>query len=209
MAFDFKREYRALYLPKAQPALVTVPQMRYVAVRGRGDPNLPDGDFARAVAALYAVSYAIKMSKRGDRRIEGYYDFVVPPLEGFWQQPGVHGVDYANKDAFQWIACIRLPDFVGRDDFAWALEAAAKKGLACVDAEYLTLEEGLCVQAMHTGSYDDEPVTIARLHAFAAENGYVEDLSPSRRHHEIYLSDPRRTAPEKRKTVIRIPVRKA
>ena len=208
MAFDFKKEYREFYLPKDRPTIVDVPEMRFVALRGAGDPNAPDGNYQRALAVLYAVAYTLRMSKLGEHRIEGYFDYVVPPLEGFWWQDGVRGVDIARKDAFQWIACIRLPDFVQEADFSWAVQAAAaKKKLDCSGAEYLVLREGLCVQLMHVGSYDSEPASILRLHAFAEESGYALDYSEQRRHHEIYLSDPRKTAPEKCKTVIRLPIR--
>ncbi|MBR1559864.1 MAG: GyrI-like domain-containing protein [Clostridia bacterium] len=209
MAFDYKKEYKEYYLPAAAPSVVDVPEMRYVAVRGVGDPNAPDGNYKRAVEVLYAVAYTIKMSKKGDRRIDGYFDFVVPPLEGFWQVPDGGDFDYADKTALRWIACIRLPDFVGRADFDWAVETAAnKKKLDCSKAEYLAVREGLCVQILHTGSYDDEPASVARMRGSIAEQGYVEDMSDTRLHHEIYLSDPRKTATEKLRTVIRHPVRR-
>ena len=209
MAFDFKREYRSLYLPGRKPELVDVPGMNYVAVRGEGDPNEEGGAYQRAIAALYAVAYTIKMSKLGDHGIEGYFDFTVPPLEGFWQQAGGGGVDYARKADFQWIACIRLPDFVTPEVFQWAREAAArKKKLDTSMSELMSINEGLCVQCMHLGSYDDEPATVAALEAYAEASGLAIDLNDARRPHEIYLSDPRKVAVEKRKTVIRLPVRK-
>lgn len=209
MAFDFKKEYREFYLPKDRPGLVTVPSMNFLAVRGEGDPNEEGGAYQRAIALLYGVAFTIKMSRRGDRRIEGYFDYVVPPLEGFWRQDGVAGVDYARKDAFRWISVIRLPDFVTRADFDWAAEEAArKKGGDFSAVEFWTYEEGLCVQCMHLGPYDDEPATVERMHEYAAREGCVPDLSEARPHHEIYLSDARRTAPEKLKTVIRHPVRR-
>ena len=211
MAFDFKKEYKEFYLPKRTPELVSVPPMTFVAVRGEGDPNVEGGAYKEAVGVLYAIAYTIKMSKMGDHRIDGYYDFVVPPLEGFWWQPGVEGVDFANKATFHWIAAIRLPDFVTPEEFAWAqTEAARKKGLDTTAAELLTIDEGLCAQIMHLGPYDDEPATVALLDAFVAEQGLENDMSDTeagRHHHEIYLSDPRRTAPEKLKTVLRHPVR--
>ena len=211
MAFDFKKEYKEFYLPKRTPELVSVPPMTFVAVRGEGDPNVEGGAYKEAVGVLYAIAYTIKMSKMGDHRIDGYYDFVVPPLEGFWWQPGVEGVDFANKATFHWIAAIRLPDFVTPEEFAWAqTEAARKKGLDTTAAELLTIDEGLCAQIMHLGPYDDEPATVALLDAFVAEQGLANDMSDpaeGRPHHEIYLSDPRRTAPEKLKTVLRHPVR--
>ena len=209
MAFDFKKEYKEFYLPKNQPEIVTVPPMTYVAVRGRGDPNEEGGSYKAAIGVLYAVAYTIKMSKLGDRRIEGYFDFVVPPLEGFWRQEGVQGVDYSNKTAFQWISCIRLPQFVTRDELAWAAEEAArKKKLDCSAAELLTVDEGLCVQMMHHGPYDDEPASVARMDAFLALQGYENDFESGRQHHEIYLSDARKVSPDKWKTVIRHPIRK-
>ena len=209
MAFDYKRAYPEFYLPRARPELVTVPPMCFAAVRGTGDPNATDGDYQRAVSVLYAVAYTVKMSKKGPRAIEGYFDFVVPPLEGFWRQPGAAGFDGTRKGDFEWISCIRLPEFVTREVFDWAVaEAGRRKGVDCGAAELLTLEEGLCVQAMHVGPYDDEPATVAAMDAFVFANGYANDFSDARRHHEIYLSDPRRTAPEKLKTVIRHPVRR-
>lgn len=209
MAFDFKKEYREFYLPKDQPQIVTVPQANYIAVRGRGDPNEDGGAYQAAIGVVYAVAYTIKMSKLGDHRIAGYYDFVVPPLEGFWWQDGADGFDYADKSALSWISVLRLPDFVTKADFDWAVaEAARKKKLDCACAEFWTVDEGLCVQCMHLGAYDDEPATVAAMDAFLEANGYENDFSAVRLHHEIYLSDPRRTAPEKRKTVIRHPVKK-
>ena len=209
MAFDFKKEYKEFYLPKNQPEIVTVPPMIYVAVRGRGDPNEEGSSYKAAIGVLYAVAYTIKMSKLGDRRIEGYFDFVVTPLEGFWRQEGVQGVDYSNKTAFQWISCIRLPEFVTRDELAWAAEEAArKKKMDCSAAELLTVDEGLCVQMMHHGPYDDEPASVAQMDAFLALQGYENDFESGRQHHEIYLSDARKVSPDKWKTVIRHPIRK-
>ena len=210
MAFDFKKEYKEFYLPPRKPSIVRVPSMSFVAVRGAGDPNEEDGEYQRALQVLYGVAYTIKMSKKGSRQIEGYFDYVVPPLEGFWWQDGMHGVDYAHKADFQWISCIRLPDFVTSDDFSWAVaEATHKKGVDCSSAELMTVEEGLCVQCLHVGPYDSEPGTVDAMHAFAQAKGYEPDFSDVRRHHEIYLSDARRTAPEKLRTVIRHPIREA
>ncbi|MEA4947812.1 MAG: GyrI-like domain-containing protein [Oscillospiraceae bacterium] len=209
MAFDFKKEYKEFYLPKNKPEIVTVPRANYIAVRGTGDPNEESGAYKAAVGVLYAVAYTIKMSKMGDRRMEGYFDFVVPPLEGFWWQEGVRGVDYAHKDTFHWISVIRLPDFVTQADFAWAVETATKKKkLDCSAAKFLTVDEGLCVQILHIGPYDDEPASVALMDAHLRENGYENDLSDTRLHHEIYLTDARKVAPEKWKTVIRHPIRK-
>ena len=210
MAFDFKKEYKAFYLPKERPEIVTVPRANYAAVRGQGDPNAPDGAYQRAIAVLYAVAYTIKMSKKGDRRIDGYYDFVVPPLEGFWWQEGVDSVDYGSKADFRWYAVIRLPDFVTGADFAWAVaEAGRKKRLDCSGAEFLTVDEGLCVQILHVGPFDDEPRSVALMDEHIRQQGYENDFSATRLHHEIYLSDARKAAPEKWRTVIRHPIRKS
>lgn len=210
MAFDFKKQYKALYLPGRKPELVEVPPMNYIAVEGRGDPNGANGAYQRALSVLYAVAYTLKMSKLGARTIEGYFDYVVPPLEGFWWQPGVTGVDYARKADFNWLSVIRLPDFVTRADFDWAVdEAGRKKKLDCSAARFATIHEGLCVQMTHVGPYDAEPASMALMDAFISEQGFVNDFAGQRRHHEIYLADPRRTAPEKLRTVIRHPVRPA
>lgn len=210
MAFDFKKEYKELYAPKAKPQIVQVPAMSFIAARGHGDPNVEGGEYQQALEQLYGIAYTIKMSKKGDHRIAGYFDYVVPPLEGFWWQDGVAGFDYAHKENFSWISVIRLPDFVTKDDVAWAVsEATAKKRKDYSKVEFLTLEEGECVQMLHVGPYDDEPETVAAMDAFIAENGYVNDFSDERMHHEIYLSDPRRANPEKMKTVVRHPVRRA
>ena len=209
MAFDFKKEYKEFYLPKKKPEIVTVPKMNYIAVKGCGDPNKEDGEYKNSISILYALAFTIKMSKLTDYRIEGYFDYVVPPLEGFWWQQGVTQIDYSRKDAFQWISVIRLPDFVSEKDFNWAKQQVkTKKGIDCSNAQFLTIEEGLCVQIMHIGSYDDEPETITLMDKFIMENGYINDFSNTRMHHEIYLSDARRVAPEKLKTVIRHPIRK-
>ena len=210
VAFDFKKEYKEFYLPPTKPGIVTVPPMNYVAVRGKGDPNEEDGEYAQALSLLYGIAFTIKMSKKGDHRIEGYYEYVVPPLEGFWWQEGVEGVDYANKELFEWISVIRLPDFVDEADFAWAVEEASRKKKADFSkAEFLTVDEGLCVQCMHIGPYDDEPATVQLMHEFMEAQGYALDITDVRHHHEIYLSDARRTAPEKLKTVIRHPIKMA
>ena len=209
MAFDFKKEYKEFYMPKNRPQIVNVPKANYIAVRGSGDPNEEDGVYKQAIGVLYAVAFTLKMSYKTDHRIEGFFEYVVPPLEGFWWQDGVSGVDYTNKASFNWISVIRLPDFVTEADFDWAVETAAKKKkLDCSGAEYLTIDEGLCVQIMHTGPYDDEPATVAVMDEYLAENGYENDFSSERLHHEIYLSDARKVLPEKWKTVIRHPIKK-
>lgn len=209
MAFDFRKEYREFYMPKDKPEIVHVPKANYIAVRGKGNPNEEGGAYQQAVGVLYAVAYTLKMSYKTDHRIEGFFDYVVPPLEGFWWQEHTYGVDYSDKSTFNWISVIRLPDFVTAADFSWAVEAATKKKkLDCSSAEFLTMEEGLCVQIMHTGPFDDEPATVALMDDYLAQNGYVNDFSQDRLHHEIYLSDARKVTPEKWKTVIRHPVRK-
>ncbi len=209
MAFDFKKEYKEYYMPKNKPEIVTVPKANYIAVRGEGNPNEEDGAYKHAIAVLYAVAYTIKMSYKTDYKIEGFFEYVVPPLEGFWWQEGVTGVDYGNKDSFKWISVIRLPDFVTQRDFEWAVETATKKKkIDCSEAEFLTIDEGLCVQIMHHGSFDDEPATVAFMDAYLQENGYVNDINDKRLHHEIYMSDARKVPPEKWKTVIRHPIKK-
>ena len=208
MAFDYKKEYKEFYLPKSKPEIVDVPPMNFIAVRGKGNPNEEDGEYKQAVGLLYAIAYTIKMSYKGNRKIDGYFEYVVPPLEGFWWQDGIDGIDYSNKSTFNWISVIRLPDFVSIRDFEWAkTEVERKKKLDCKKAEYLTVHEGLCVQIMHIGPFDNEPETVAVMDSYIKENGYENDFSDERLHHEIYLSDPRKANPEKLKTVIRHPVR--
>lgn len=209
MALDYKKEYKELYMPKSMPEIVEVPKINYIAVRGKGDPNEEGGDYQHAISVLYAVAYTLKMSYKTDYRIEGFYEYVVPPLEGFWWQDNVKGVDYCNKNTFNWISVIRLPDFVKENDFSWAVETATKKKkIDCSIAEFLTIDEGLCVQIMHLGSFDDEPASVSLMDEFLNDNGYTNDMSDSRLHHEIYLSDARKVAPEKWKTVIRHPIKK-
>lgn len=209
MAFDFKKEYKEFYLPKRKPAIVTVPPMNYIAVRGQGNPNAEGGAYKKSIGYLYAIAFTIKMSKKGNHQIDGYFDYVVPPLEGFWWQDGVQGIDYAHKEMFQWISVIRLPDFVTKEDFGWAVEEATKKKKTDFSkVEFMAYDEGLCVQCMHIGAYDDEPATVAQMHAFLEQEGYALDISDTRLHHEIYLSDARRVPPENRKTVIRHPIKK-
>lgn len=209
MAFDYKKEYKEFYLPKTTPEIISIPKMNYIAVHGTGDPNEEGGDYQTAIGLLYGIAYTIRMAKKGGHEIEGWFDYVVPPLEGFWSQSGIQGVDYSRKEDFRWTSVIRLPDFVKEADFRWALsEAAEKKHQDFSRVEFLTLKEGLTVQCMHIGSYDDEPATVELMHAYIEQQGYVPDFSDTRLHHEIYLSDPRRVAPQKRKTVIRHPIRK-
>lgn len=209
MAFDYKKEYKEFYMPKAKPEIVTVPGMNFLAVRGSGDPNEEGGEYKESIGLLYGIAFTIKMSKKGDHQIDGYFDYVVPPLEGFWWQDGAALIDYAHKEDFKWISIIRLPDFVSRKDFDWAVgEAARKKKIDYSKVEFLTYEEGLCVQCMHVGAYDDEPETVEAMHRFMEKQGYALDITDQRFHHEIYLSDARRVAPEKLKTVIRHPIRR-
>lgn len=208
MAFDYKKEYKEFYQPPKKPILVTIPPMNFAAVQGRGDPNEPNGEYKAAIELLYGVAYTIKMSYKGPHKIDGYFEYVVPPLEGLWHQAGVDGVNYAHKETFEWTSMIRLPDFVTPTDFDWAVqEATTKKKKDFSKVEFFRYEEGLCVQCMHLGSYDDEPETLHLMDAFAEEQVYELDFG-TRRHHEIYLSDPRKTAPEKCKTVLRHPIRK-
>ena len=209
MAFDYKKEYREFYMPKRTPEIVEIPEMNFAAVRGSGDPNEADGEYKAAIGLLYAVAFTIKMSKKGDHRIDGYFDYVVPPLEGFWWQKGICGVDYGQKALFQWISMIRLPDFVTEKDFLWAVaEAERKKKQDFSKVQFLTVKEGLCVQCLHIGPFDEEPATVALMDRYLQENGYENDFSENRRHHEIYLSDARRVAPERWRTVIRHPVKR-
>lgn len=208
MAFDFKKEMKELYSPNAKPEVVTALAASFAAIRGKGDPNDPEGDYQKAIPKLYAAAYAVKnMSKNGE--IEGGFDFVVPPLEGFWRQGGSGEIDYSRKDKFCWISVIRLPDFVKKQDFEHALQTAErKKKIDLSQVEFLQIDEGLCVQIMHTGSFDSEPESVAVMEKFAEESGYEIDMGEKRLHHEIYLSDPRKTPPEKRRTVLRHPIRK-
>lgn len=214
MAFDYKKEYKEFYMPKNVPSIVTVPKMNYIAVRGSGNPNDEDGEYKQAIGLLYGIAFTIKMSKKGDHQIDGYFDYVVPPLEGFWWQgdgsgyDGTSVIDYARKEEFKWISLIRLPDFVTEEDFEWAVkEATVKKKTDFSKVEFLTYDEGLCVQCMHIGPYDDEPATVDAMHKYMEEQGYLLDINDKRYHHEIYLSDVRKAAPEKLKTVIRHPIR--
>lgn len=208
MTFDYKKEYKEFYLPPKTPGITNIPAMNYVAVRGKGNPNDPTGEYKKALSLLYGISFTIKMSYKGNHRIEGYFPYVVPPLEGLWWQDGITGIDYSHKESFRWISMIRLPEFVTKEEFNWAVrEAEEKKHEDFSRAEFFTYNEGLCVQCMHIGSYDDEPATLQKIEEFLFGTGYQPDFSGDRLHHEIYLSDPRRTAPERRKTVIRQPIK--
>ena len=210
MAFDFKKEFKKFYKPSENPEIIEIPKMNFIAVRGKGNPNEREGEYQKAVEMLYGVAYTLKMSYKTQYKIEGFFEYVVPPLEGFWWQDDVESVDYTNKSAFSWISVIRLPDFISKADFDWAVETATKKKkLDCSSAEYLTIDEGLCVQIMHIGSFDNEPATVALMDTYLEQNGYVNDINKDRLHHEIYMSDARKVAPEKWKTVIRHPIKKA
>lgn len=208
MAFDYKKEYKEFYLPPKKPGIIDIPEMNYIAVRGKGDPNEPEGEYKAAMGLLYSIAFTIKMSYKGPHKIEGYFSYVVPPLEGLWWQPDTEGIDYSHKESFRWIAMIRLPEFVTREEFDWAIrEATEKKKRDFSKVQFFSYREGCCMQCMHIGSYDEEPATIRMMDEFARENGYAPDFSDTRFHHEIYLSDPRRTAPERLRTVIRQPIR--
>ena len=210
MAFDYKKEYKEFYMPANKPSIVTVPKMNYIAVRGKGNPNDESGEYKDSIGLLYAIAFTIKMSYKGSHKIDGYFEYVVPPLEGFWWQEGSDTIDYANKNGFNFISLIRLPDFVTKTDFDWAIqEATRKKKADFSQVAYLTYDEGECVQCMHIGSYDNEPKTVALMHEYIKANGYDLDITESRYHHEIYLSDPRKCAADKLKTVVRHPIKKA
>ncbi len=209
MAFDFKKEYKEFYMPKNKPEIVNVPKANYIAVRGKGNPNTPDGEYQQAIGVLYAIAYTLKMSYKTDYKIEGFFEYVVPPLEGFWWQQEIDGCDYRNKDKFNWISVIRVPDFIKEKDFNWAVDMATnKKKMDCSSVEFITIEEGLCVQIMHIGPFDEEPTTVALMDEYIESNGYVNDFTNKRLHHEIYLSDARKVAPCKWKTVIRHPIKR-
>lgn len=209
MPFDYKKEYKEFYMPPKKPSIVEVPPMNYIAVRGKGNPNDENGEYKESIGLLYGIAFTIKMSYKGEHKIDGYFEYVVPPLEGFWWQEGVDGIDYAHKENFSFISLIRLPDFVTKADFDWAIaEATKKKKTDFSKVEFLTYNEGLCVQCMHIGSYDDEPATIAAMHEYTEQNDYELDISESRYHHEVYLSDPRKCDANKLKTVVRHPIKK-
>lgn len=209
MAFDYKKEYKEFYMPKTKPSIVEVPKMNYIAVRGKGNPNEENGEYQNTIGLLYGIAFTIKMSYKGTHKIDGFFEYVVPPLEGFWWQENTKGMDYNRKEDLHFISLIRLPDFVTREDFNWAIEEAEKKKKQDFSkVEFLTYEEGICVQCMHIGSYDDEPVTVKAMHEYANLQGYELDITDTRYHHEIYLSDPRRCDVSKLKTVIRHPIRK-
>jgi Uncharacterized conserved protein len=208
MAFDYKKEYKEFYMPKSKPSIVKIPKMNYIAVRGKGDPNEENGDYKKTIGLLYTIAYTIKMSYKGTYKIDGFFEYVVPPLEGFWWQDGIQGMDYNRKEDLCFISIIRLPDFVKKEDFDWAIEEATRKKKQDFSrVEFFTYDEGVCVQCMHIGSYDNEPVTVEAMHVYAYEQGYEVDITDTRYHHEIYLSDPRKCDISRLKTVIRHPIK--
>jgi hypothetical protein len=207
MALDYKKEYKDLYLPKTKPMIIEVPEIHFVAVEGRGNPNDINGEYKKALEVLYGIQYTIKMSKMGKNLLEGYFDYVVPPLEGFWWLD--KGDTFSSKSKYNWISAIRLPEFVNMDIFKWACSEVLKnKGIDTKNAKFLKIKEGLCVQCMHIGSYDEEPKTIKLLEDFIEKNDLINDVNDKRKHHEIYLNNPQKTSVEKLKTVLRIPVKK-
>ena len=209
MAFDYKKEYKEFYMPKNKPSIVEIPKMNYIAVRGKGNPNDEEGEYKKTIGLLYGIAFTIKMSYKGTHKIDGYFEYVVPPLEGFWWQYGRVGIDYNQKEELNFISIIRLPDFVTKKDFDWAIEEATKKKKQDFSkVEFLTYDEGICVQCMHVGSYDNEPATVELMHKYMEENGYILDITDKKFHHEIYLSDPRKCNENKLKTVIRHPIKK-
>lgn len=209
MAFDYKKEDKEFYLPKEKPSIITIPKMNYIAVRGKGNPNEEEGTYKKSIRSLYAIAFTIKMSNRGTHPIEGYFEYVVPPLEGLWWQEGITQIDYTQKERFEFISMIRLPEFITQKDFNWAIEEATKKKkMNFSKVEFFPYEEGCCVQCMHLGSYDKETVTINQMDTYAKEKGYELDIGTTRYHHEIYLSDPRKVKMDRLRTVIRHPIRK-
>lgn len=209
MVFDYKKEYKEFYAPPKVPTIIDIPPMNYLAVRGKGNPNEENGEYSGALNLLYTIAYTLKMSQKSDYKIEGFFEYVVPPLEGFWWQDGIKGVDYSNKETFCWISVIRLPDFITKKDFDWAInKATIKKKIDFSSVEFFTYNEDLCVQCKHIGPYDNEPETVRLMEKHAKEQGYIIDISNERHHHEIYLSDPRKTAPDNLKTVIRHPIKR-
>lgn len=209
MAFDYKKQFKEYYMPKNKPSIVKIPKMNYIAVRGKGNPNDENGDYKNTIGLLYSIAYTIKMSYKGSHKIKGFFEYVVPPLEGFWWQENTKEMDYNRKEDLNFISIIRLPDFVTKEDFDWAIEEATKKKKQDFSrVEFLTYDEGICVQCMHIGSYDNEPATVNLMHEYMKENGYELDITDIRYHHEIYLSDPRKCDISKLKTIIRHPIKK-
>lgn len=207
--FDFKKEYKELYMPDKKPTIIDVPEMLFLQVAGKGDPNTSP-DYKNALEILYGLSYTIKMSKMKGNQPAGYFDFVVPPLEGFWWLEDVNyrGGPILDKNKFGWISAIRQPDFVTKEVFHDAKIALQKKKpeLDVSLASLKRIKEGLCVQIMHIGSYDEEPESIERMEQYAIDLGYKIEINEDRRHHEIYMNDARKTPKEKLRTIIRHPI---
>jgi len=210
MAFDFKKEYKDLYSPKTSPTLIDIPEMVFIMVDGKGNPNTSE-EYKSAVELLYGISYTIKMNKSDGAQPAGYFAYVVPPLEGLWQLDDGAGDWYADKEKYRWTSMIRQPEFVNLSVFETAMTELSKKkpNLDASRARLETYTEGLCVHAMHIGPYDDEPRTNAAIAQYIADHGYISAIGDARRHHEIYLADPRKTAPEKLRTIIRHPIAKS
>lgn len=209
MVFDYKKEYKEFYMPKSKPIIIEIPKINYIAIRGKGNPNEENGDYQNTLSLLYSIAYTLKMSYKSTYKIKNFFEYVVPPLEGFWWQENTKGMDYNRKNDLNFISIIRLPEFVSKDDFNWAIEEATKKKKQDFSrVEFITYDEGKCVQCMHNGSFDDEPATIEMMHKYMVENGYELDITNERYHHEIYLSDPKKTPINKLKTVIRHPIKK-
>ncbi len=209
MTFDYKKEYKEYYMPKNEPNIIKIPKMNYIAVKGKGDPNKENSEYKKTIELLYSIAYTIKMSYKSIYKIEGYFKYVVPPLEGLWWQENKTEIDYSRKEDFCFISLIRLPDFVTKKDFIWAVEEATKKKKRDFSkVELLTYDDNLCVQCMHLGSYDEEPKTIKKMYEYIDKNNYEIDINKERFHHEIYLSDPRKCNINNLKTVIRIPIKR-
>lgn len=208
---DYKKKYKDLYMPKTVPMVIDVPEIPFIMVDGMGDPNTSK-EYQEALEILYGLSFAIKMSKMNGTQPERYFDYVVPPLEGLWQgETGYFdGIQITDKSKFRWISMIRQPEFVTEQVFENAKKALKlkKPELDLSKAYYKAFGEGLCVQIMHIGAYDDEPLSVKKMNDYLKENGYENDFSETRLHHELYLNDPRRTSPDKLKTVIRHPIKK-
>ena len=212
---DYKKEYKDLYMPKKTPSIIEVPKMNFIMVKGKGNPNTSI-EYKNAMEILYGLSFTIKMSKMSkdpSDKIDGYFEYVVPPLEGFWwvEDECFDGLNITNKDDLCWYSMIRQPEFVTKEVFERAKEKFKKKNndVDFSNTFFKEIEEGLCVQIMHIGSYDDEKFSIEKMNSFIEKEGYKNDFSKERLHHEIYLSDPRRVKNiNNLKTVIRHPIKK-
>lgn len=209
-AFDFKKEYKAIYQPKQIPSILEIGEMTYMMVDGKGNPNTSEA-YQEAIELLYGIAYGIKMSKKQEVQPKGYFDFVVPPLEGFWDiEPSAFDGEYIlDKNKLTWTSMIRVPDFVTQEVFEEQKQKILKKKphLSPEKIYRKVIAEGLCVQILHVGSYDDEARSIKKIDEFAEDQGYAMDITETRRHHEIYLSDYRKTEASKLKTIIRHPIK--